>query len=73
MAIPYSLARRTFDAEVSLTPLKYSAFRAGYTRERISQTFRSFDTTTEDTVRLSIGIEHIDDLEADLEQALRAV
>jgi O-acetylhomoserine (thiol)-lyase len=28
---------------------------------------------TEDTVRLSIGIEHIDDLKADLEQALQAV
>lgn len=50
---PYSLTRKTFDADVSLTPLKYSAFRAGYTREQISQTFRSFDTTTEDTVRLS--------------------
>ena len=28
---------------------------------------------TEDMVRLSIGIEHIDDLKADLEQALQAV
>jgi len=28
---------------------------------------------TEDTVRLSVGIEHIDDLKADLEQALAAV
>jgi O-acetylhomoserine (thiol)-lyase len=28
---------------------------------------------TEDTVRLSIGIEHIDDLIADLEQSLAAV
>jgi O-acetylhomoserine (thiol)-lyase len=28
---------------------------------------------TEDTVRLSIGIEHIDDLKDDLEQALQAV
>jgi O-acetylhomoserine (thiol)-lyase len=28
---------------------------------------------TEDTVRLSIGIEHIDDLLADLDQALAAV
>jgi O-acetylhomoserine (thiol)-lyase len=28
---------------------------------------------TEDTVRLSIGIEHVDDLRADLEQALKAV
>jgi len=27
---------------------------------------------TEDTVRLSIGIEHIDDLKADLAQALAA-
>ncbi|WP_312814089.1 PLP-dependent transferase [Brevundimonas sp.] len=28
---------------------------------------------TEDTVRLSVGIEHIDDLITDLEQALAAV
>ena len=28
---------------------------------------------TEDTVRLSIGIEHIDDIREDLEQALAAV
>jgi O-acetylhomoserine (thiol)-lyase len=28
---------------------------------------------TEDMVRLSIGIEHIDDIKADLEQALAAV
>jgi MtrB/PioB family decaheme-associated outer membrane protein len=50
---PYSLTRRTFDADVSVTPVKYSAFRAGYTREQVNQTFRSFDTTTEDTLRLS--------------------
>jgi MtrB/PioB family decaheme-associated outer membrane protein len=53
---PYSLTRRTLDAEVSLTPMKYSAFRAGYTREKISQTFRSFDATTEDTLRLSADV-----------------
>lgn len=28
---------------------------------------------TEDMVRLSVGIEHIDDLKADLEQALQVV
>lgn len=50
---PYSLNRKTFDAEVSLTPIRYSAFRAGYTHENVGQTFRSFDTTTEDTLRLS--------------------
>jgi len=50
---PYSLTRKTFDAEVSLTPIRYSAFRAGYTHENVGQTFRSFDTTSEDTLRLS--------------------
>jgi MtrB/PioB family decaheme-associated outer membrane protein len=50
---PYSLTRRTFDADASLTPVPYTALRVGYTREQINQTFRTFDTTTEDTVRLS--------------------
>jgi MtrB/PioB family decaheme-associated outer membrane protein len=50
---PYSVTRRTFDADVSLTPTRFAAFRAGYTREQINQTFRTFDTTTEDTLRLS--------------------
>jgi MtrB/PioB family decaheme-associated outer membrane protein len=50
---PYSYMRRTFDADVSVTPMKYVALRAGYTREQIDQTFRTFDTTTEDTERVS--------------------
>lgn len=50
---PYSFTRRTFDADVSVTPLPHAAFRAGYTREQLGQTFRFVDTTTEDTVRLS--------------------
>ncbi|HWW82612.1 MAG TPA: MtrB/PioB family outer membrane beta-barrel protein [Vicinamibacterales bacterium] len=50
---PYSLTRRTFDADASLTPFPYTALRVGYTREQINETFRTFDTTTEDTVRLS--------------------
>src|SRR5262249_18478271 len=50
---PYSYKRRTFDADASLTPLKYTALRAGYTHEILDQTFRSFDTTTEDVLRLS--------------------
>ncbi len=53
---PYSINRKTFDAEASFTPLRYSAFRVGYTREDISQTFRSFDSTNEDTVRLSADL-----------------
>ncbi len=50
---PYSLNRKTFDAEVSVTPLRYAALRAGYTREQVDQNFRQFDTTTEHTLRLS--------------------
>jgi MtrB/PioB family decaheme-associated outer membrane protein len=50
---PYSYTRRTVDAEASLTPLPYSTFRAGYSREHTDQTFRFFDTTAEDTFRLS--------------------
>lgn len=50
---PYSVNRRTFDADASLTPNRYAGFRVGYTREQINQTFRTFDTTTEDTVRIS--------------------
>jgi MtrB/PioB family decaheme-associated outer membrane protein len=50
---PYSFTRKTFDADASVTPLAHAAFRAGYSREQLSQTFRFLDTTTEDTVRLS--------------------
>jgi MtrB/PioB family decaheme-associated outer membrane protein len=50
---PYSFTRRTFDADASFTQLRHAAFRVGYTREQVDQTFRLFDTTTENTVRLS--------------------
>ncbi len=50
---PYSVNRKTFDADVSYTPTKYAAFRAGYTRSDIDQTFRSVDSTGENTFRLS--------------------
>jgi MtrB/PioB family decaheme-associated outer membrane protein len=50
---PYSIDRKTGDAEVSWTGLRHAALRAGYTHEAIEQTFREFDTTAENTVRLS--------------------
>lgn len=49
----YSLDRKTFDAEVSFTPWKHSALRAGYTRYDVSQTFRYVDETADNTFRLS--------------------
>jgi MtrB/PioB family decaheme-associated outer membrane protein len=50
---PYSVSRHTFDADASLTPLPYTAFRLGYTHEEIDQTYRTFASTAEDTVRAS--------------------
>lgn len=50
---PYAIDRKTADAEVSWTGLRHAALRAGYTHEAIEQTFREFDTTAENTVRLS--------------------
>jgi MtrB/PioB family decaheme-associated outer membrane protein len=51
--IPFSFSRKTLDADASWTPLTNAAFRAGYTREVVDQTFRTFDTTTMNTVRVS--------------------
>jgi MtrB/PioB family decaheme-associated outer membrane protein len=56
---PYSLNRKTFDAAASFTPLRYSAFGVGYTREQIDQTLRFFDTTTENTVRVTYDVSGI--------------
>lgn len=53
---PYSINRKTFDADASYTPWRYAAFRAGYTREAVDQTFRVFDTTTENTGRVSADL-----------------
>jgi MtrB/PioB family decaheme-associated outer membrane protein len=50
---PYSMNRTTFDAEASYTPFRYGAFRLGYTREQVDQTFRVVDATTEHTLRVS--------------------
>ena len=50
---PYTVNRKTFDADVSFTPWKHSAFRAGYTRANVGQTFRSVDETGDNIFRLS--------------------
>lgn len=49
----YSYNRKTFDADASWTPMTHAAFRAAYTRDNLSQSFRTFDTQHEDWVRLS--------------------
>jgi len=49
----FSFNRKTFDADASWTPLTHAALRAAYTRDNLSQTFRTFDTQHEDWLRLS--------------------
>jgi MtrB/PioB family decaheme-associated outer membrane protein len=56
---PLSVNRKTFYAEASYTPTRYSSFLAGYTREKVDQTFRFFDTTTENTFRVSADLSGI--------------
>jgi MtrB/PioB family decaheme-associated outer membrane protein len=53
---PYSLNRKTFDADLTYTPIAHTALRAGYTIEKAAQTFRTFDSTTENTLRLSADL-----------------
>jgi MtrB/PioB family decaheme-associated outer membrane protein len=50
---PYSFSRKTGDLDVSWTPTPVTAFRAGYTYEGFNETFRTYDTTEENTLRLS--------------------
>jgi MtrB/PioB family decaheme-associated outer membrane protein len=53
---PYSFNRKAFDAEISYTPVRHTALRAGYSLEKIAQTFRYVDSTTENTLRLSADL-----------------
>ena len=49
----YSYNRKTFDADASWTPIPHGAFRAAYTRDDFSQTFRTFDSQHTDFARFS--------------------
>ena len=51
---PLGYVRNTFDAETSLTPFNYVAFRAGYSHEAVDRTFRLFEETRENTFRASV-------------------
>ena len=51
---PFSFTRNLFDFDTSWTPHTFVALRAGYTYEGIKQTFRTFDTTDDNRLRLSV-------------------
>jgi len=49
----YSFTRKTGDLDASWTPTTITAFRVGYTYDSMGETFRTFDSTTTNTLRLS--------------------
>ena len=49
----FDFNRSLLDLEASWSPIAHAAFRANYSREKVEQTFRTFDTTTQNIVRLS--------------------
>lgn len=49
-----SYTRQNFDVDMSVTPVPFTALRAGYSRDWTDRTHRIFARTTEDTVRASI-------------------
>jgi MtrB/PioB family decaheme-associated outer membrane protein len=53
---PFEMTRHFVDVDASFTPAatKFVAFRAGYAREHDERTYRVFERTTEDTVRVSV-------------------
>jgi hypothetical protein len=52
----FDMDRKTFDAEMSYTPLPHTALRFGYTRESVGQTFRHTNSTDEDKLRFSTDL-----------------
>ena len=51
---PFSFSRKMFDLDSSWTPTTLAAFRAGYSLEKVNETFRTFSSTTQNTLRLSV-------------------
>ena len=72
-ALPSSLPLRplTQDPGIRIKP-ELIALHAGYTHRQLNEEELATAGVTEDMVRLSIGIEHIDDILADIDQALDA-
>jgi MtrB/PioB family decaheme-associated outer membrane protein len=50
------IKRHTLDAEASVTPFRFVAFRGGYTREQTDRTHRMVEETKEDVFRGSVDL-----------------
>lgn len=59
---PASFKRKTLDLDASFTPFRYAGFGVGYGREDGDRTWRIFEKTTEDVLRLtfdSLGNQYV--------------
>jgi MtrB/PioB family decaheme-associated outer membrane protein len=50
---PFSVSRHQFDADVSVTPVRFTNLKLGYGRQHVDRTFRVFESTVEDVFRAS--------------------
>ena len=53
---PLGYVRDHFDADASFTPIPFTAFRVGYTREEETRTHRYFEKTTDNVLRGTIDL-----------------
>jgi MtrB/PioB family decaheme-associated outer membrane protein len=53
-AEPFSYRRQYFDSDVSYSVLPFTAVRLGYSRETDKRTFRDFEHTADNTIRLAL-------------------
>src|SRR6185503_3785289 len=70
---PLSFSRAIVDLEGSFTPWRHGAIRVGYSRESVDRTFRLFEETTDNTLRLAYDVATLDHLtvRADLTRSKR--
>jgi MtrB/PioB family decaheme-associated outer membrane protein len=50
----HDIRRQLFDADVSFTPIPFTALKIGYGRAQTDRTFRHFEVTTENSIRASV-------------------
>ncbi len=50
---PISTQRQNFDVDVGFSPVRHTLFKVGYGYGKADRTYRIFDTTSEDTFRVS--------------------
>lgn len=59
---PVSVRRQSFSADASFAPVRYTSFKVGYSRLDTDRTYRMFESSAEDTLKLAadmVGKEYV--------------